>query len=89
MPQTMCCDPICSEHYLWHFDGGFLLEAYTAVYCYRVVISQVAKAVVCKLDLSRGGLTRCHGVLNLHWNIPLKRPNFENVLEMWEHRADP
>ena len=47
----MCCDPICtvaevwccSEHYLWFFDGDFLLEAYTATYCFRVVISEVAK----------------------------------------------
>ena len=51
MPRTMCCDPICtlaevcccSEHYLWHFDGGLLVEVYTTVYCYRVVISEVAK----------------------------------------------
>ena len=51
MPQAMCWDPICivaevwrySEHYLWLFDGGFLLEAYTAMYCYRAVFSEVAK----------------------------------------------
>ena len=76
----MCGDPICtvaevwccSEYYLWLFDGGFLLEVYTALYCYRAIFSKLA---VCKLDLSRGGLTRSHGVLdhglNLHWNIPL------------------
>ena len=36
----LCWDPICtvadawccSEHYLWLFDGGLLLEPYTAVY---------------------------------------------------------
>ena len=51
MPPNMCCDPICtvaevwscSELYLWLFDGGSLLEAYTAMYCYRAVISEVAK----------------------------------------------
>ena len=51
MPQTMCWDPVCtvaevwccSEHYLWPFDGSFLLEAYTAVYCHRAVISEVAE----------------------------------------------
>ena len=36
---------------------------------------KLCKLVVCKLDLSRRGLTRCHGVLdyglNLHRNIPL------------------
>ena len=50
MPQTMCWDPICtvaevwcgSEHYLWLFHGGLLLEAYTAMYCYCAVISEVA-----------------------------------------------
>ena len=39
MPRTMCRDPICtvaevwccSEHYLWLFDSGFLLEAHTAM----------------------------------------------------------
>ena len=29
--------------YLWLFDGGLLVEAYTAMYCYRAVISEVAK----------------------------------------------
>ena len=60
------------------FDGGFNLEAYTSRYCYCVAFSEVAKLrklAVCKVDLSRGGLTRCHGVLdhglNLHRNIPL------------------
>ena len=51
MSRTMCCDSICtvaevwwcSEHYLWLFDGSFLLEAYTALYCYHAVISEVAK----------------------------------------------
>ena len=51
MPRTMCCDSICmvaevwccSEHHLWLFDGGLLVEAYTAMYCYRAVISEVAK----------------------------------------------
>ena len=37
------------------------------------------KLVVCKLYLSRGGPTRCHGVLehglNLHRNIPLNTKN--------------
>ena len=57
--------------------AGLLVEAYTAMYRYRAVISQVAKTklAVYKLDLSRVGLTRCHGVLdhglNLHRNIPL------------------
>ena len=45
MPQTMCWDTICtvaevwccSEHYQWLFDGGFILEVQTAVYCYRAV----------------------------------------------------
>ena len=27
----------CSEHYLWLLEDDFLLEAYTAVYCYRAV----------------------------------------------------
>ena len=47
----MCWDPICtvaevwccSEHNLWLFDGSFLLEAHTAMYCYHAVISEVAK----------------------------------------------
>ena len=51
MPRTMCWDPVCtvaevwccSQHYLWLFDGSFLVEAYSAAYCYRVVISEVAK----------------------------------------------
>ena len=54
MPRTICCDPICtvavvwcfSDHYLWLFDGGFLVEAYTAMYCYRKVISEVAKTTL-------------------------------------------
>ena len=88
MPQTMCCDPICtvaeiwccSEHYLWLFVGSSLVEAYTAIYCYCAVISEIRllkllKLVVCKLDLLRGGFTRCHGVLghglNSQRNIPL------------------
>ena len=52
MPLSMCWDSICtvaevrrcSQYYLWLFDGGFLLEAYTAVYCYHVVFSEVAKS---------------------------------------------
>ena len=51
MPRTMCCDPICtvaevwcySEQYLWLFDGGLLVEVYTAIYYYRAFISEVAK----------------------------------------------
>ena len=27
----------------WLFDGGFILEAYTAMYCYHAVFSEVAK----------------------------------------------
>ena len=81
----MCRDPICnvaevwccSELYLWLFDGGFLVETYTAVYRYRAVFSEVTKIVklaVGKPDLLRPGLTWCHGVLdhglNFHQNIP-------------------
>ena len=39
----MSCVQFGAEHYLWFFDGGFLLEAYTAMYCYHAVISEVAK----------------------------------------------
>ena len=35
----------CSEHYLWLFDSGFLLEAYTAMYCNCAVIYEVAKTM--------------------------------------------
>ena len=53
MPQSMCWDPICtvaevwcySEHYLWLFDGSFLVEVYTAMYYYHMVISEVAKTM--------------------------------------------
>ena len=68
----------CSEHYLWLFDSSFLVE----VYAQHIVIVQsflrllkLRKLAVGKLDLSMGGLTLCHGVLdhglNLHRNIPL------------------
>ena len=30
-------------HYLWLFEGGFLLKVYTAVYRYHAVFSEVAK----------------------------------------------
>ena len=51
MPRTMCGDLFCtvaevwccSELYLWLSDEGFLLEVYTAVYCCRAVISEIAK----------------------------------------------
>ena len=69
MLRAMCCNSICtaaevwccSEHYLWISDGGFLLEAYTAVYCYHVVISEVAKTMKAsswKTWSPEGGLTR-------------------------------
>ena len=29
--------------YEWLFDGGFLVDAKTAVYCYRTIFSEVAK----------------------------------------------
>ena len=63
----MCRDPICtvakvwccSEHYLWFFDGGVILEVYTAMYCYHTVFSEVDV----RLNLmSRGGsysVSRC------------------------------
>ena len=46
MPETICWGPICavaevwccSEHYLWLFDCGFFLGAYTGMYCYHAVI---------------------------------------------------
>ena len=31
--------------YEWLFDGGFILEEYTAVYCYPVVFSEVSKYI--------------------------------------------
>ena len=51
MPRTMCWDPVCtvaevwccSEHYLWLFDGSFLVEDWAAAYCYHAVFSEVAK----------------------------------------------
>ena len=45
--------------YEWLFDGSFLVEAETAVYCYRAVFSELVagiKLAVGKLDLSRGVL---------------------------------
>ena len=37
---------------------------------------KVCELALCKLDLSRGGLTWCHSVLdhgiNFHWNIPFR-----------------
>ena len=86
MPQSMCWDPICtvaevwrcSEHYLWLFVGGFLLEGYTAVYCYCPVfflrLLKLRKLAVCKLDVSRGAsysVSWCVRPWNLRWNIPL------------------
>ena len=63
---------------------GFLM----AVSCWRCILQYIVivrsflrylklrKLAVCKLDLSREGLTRCHGVLdhglNLRQNIPLR-----------------
>ena len=63
---------------------GFLM----AVSCWRCILQcviivrsflrllKLRKVEVCKLDLSRGGLTRCHSVLdhglNLNRNIPFK-----------------
>ena len=77
----MCWDPFCtvaevwccSEYYLWLFEGGFLVGAYTAMYYYRAVffmkLLNLRKLAVCKLDLSRGVLLGVivldHG-LNLH-----------------------
>ena len=59
----MSCDPICTVCTVRFLVGG-------------IDCSVLCKLVVCKLDLSREGLTRCHGVLdhglNLHRNIPLK-----------------
>ena len=62
---------------------GFLMAIYTWTHllqCIVVVRSflrmlKLCKLAVCKLYLSRGGPTWCHGVLdhglNLHRNIPL------------------
>ena len=84
----MCWDPVsnvaevwcCSEHYLWLFDGDLYLDPFTAVYCCCAVVSEDAKAklAVHKLYLSKGGRTRCQGVLehglNLHQNLHLQCP---------------
>ena len=84
---SMCWDTICtvakvwccSEHYLWLFDGGFLLEAYdcnvSLSFSLFLRLLKRRKLAVCKLDLSRAGLTQCHSALdhglNLHRNVPL------------------
>ena len=78
----MCWGPICtvvevwccSEHNLWLFDGS--LECSVLLLCNLFLrLLKLRKLAVCKLDLSRGGLTWCQGLLdhglNLHWNIPL------------------
>ena len=76
---------------------GFLME----VSCWRCILQcivimqsflrllKLLKLAVFKLDLSRGGLTRCHSVLdhglNLHHNIPLNTvdsPSFRAIVNM-------
>ena len=95
--QTMCWDPICtvtevyccSEHYLWLWVAfwWWLLGWWHRLQCIVIALSflrflKLHKLAVGKLDLSRGGLTRCHGSLdhglNLHWNIPLRMHHFYN-----------
>ena len=67
MPRALCRDHICtvaevwccSEHYLWLFDCGFTLEAYTAMYCFRVVFSGPPSLYMTHLPGSGGsGLCR-------------------------------
>ena len=75
---------------MWVSDGSSLVEG---IYCNVIMWSflrllKLHKLEVGKLDPSRWGLTRCHGVLdhgfNLRRNIPLTA-NFQHIPPLYSH----
>ena len=59
--------------YEWLFDSGFLvggIDCSVLLSCvFFLRLLKLHKLTVRKLDLSRGGLTLCHSVLDHGWNL--------------------
>ena len=64
-----------AEEYKLVLIKKYVAPSSNSPYNARLPFLYFETAVVCKLELSRGVLTRYHGVLghglNIHWNIPL------------------
>ena len=81
--------------YEWFFDGGFFcwrlrLQCIVIVGSFLKLL-KLHKLVVVKLDISRGGLTRCHAVLdhglNLCRNMPLRNMSQQPLSEYSQTRT--